>query len=179
MKDYEVILKIPKECSEVEIADFVSLVLAGGQVIARGLEDRVRRAECISFLRYRSCFVGVAGLKRPSQNHRSDVSRWSGFALPEESYPFELGWVFILPSARGQKLSLPLCAPLVKSACSHGMFATSKTDNRGMHNTLETLGFVSAGAPYQSPHGDYSLQLFVRLPAQQSVVADSAAPRSD
>ena len=162
MNEYEVLLKIPKECSEVEIADYVSLVLAGGEVIARGLEDRVRRAECISFLRFESCFVGVAGLKRPSPNHRSEVSRWSGFALPEESYPFELGWVFILPSARGKKLSLPLCAPLVETGGSHGIFATSKTDNYGMHITLQKLDFVSEGAAYKSPHGDHRLQLFVR-----------------
>ena len=167
MNEHEVTWKVPKECSEIEIADFVSLVLAGGEVIAHGLEDRVRRAECISFLRYKSCFVGVAGLKRPSQNHRSEVSRWSGVTLPKESYPFELGWVFILPSARGKKLSLPLCTPLLEIAGSHGTFATSKTDNRGMHITLQKLGFVSAGASYKSPHGDHCLQLFVRV-AQQT-----------
>jgi hypothetical protein len=163
MNEHEVTWKVPKDCSDVEIANFVSLVLAGGEVIAHGLEDRVRRAECISFLRYKSCFVGVAGLKRPSQNHRSEVSRWSGVTLLEESYPFELGWVFILPSARGKKLSLPLCTPLVENTGSHGTFATSKTDNLGMHITLQKLGFVSAGAHYKSPHGDHHLQLFVRV----------------
>ena len=167
MNEHEVTWKLPKNCSEVEIADFVSLVLAGGEVTAHGLGDRVRRAECISFLRYKSCLVGVAGLKRPTQNHRSEVSRWSGVTLPEELYPFELGWVFILPSARGKKLSLPLCTPLVEIAGSHGMFATSKTDNRGMHMTLQKLGFVSAGTSYKSPHGDHRLQLFVRV-AQQT-----------
>src|ERR1044072_7031842 len=111
MNEHEVTPKAPKDCSEVEIAAFISLVLAGGEGVARGLEDRVRQAECRSFLRDKFSFVGVAGLKRPSHNHRSEVSRWSGVFLPEESYPFELGWVFILPSARGQKLSLPLCAP--------------------------------------------------------------------
>lgn len=167
MNEHEVIWKVPKDCSEVEIADFVSLVLAGGEVTAHGLGDRVLRAECISYLRYKSCLVGVAGLKRPSQNHRSEVSRWSGLTLPEVSYPFELGWVFILPSARGKKLSLPLCTPLVEIAGSHGLFATSKTDNRGMHMTLQKLGFVSAGASYKSAHGDHRLQLFVRV-AQQT-----------
>src|SRR5690242_3659635 len=109
MSEHKVTSKAPKDCSEVEIAAFVSLVLAGGEVIARGLEDRVRNAECISFLRDKVSLVGVAGLKRPSHNHRSEVSKWAGVSLPEESYPFELGWVFISPSARGQKLSLPLC----------------------------------------------------------------------
>jgi hypothetical protein len=167
MNEHEVTSKVPKDCSEAELADFVSLVLTGEEVTAHGLEDRVRRAECLSFLRYKSCFVGVAGLKRPSQNHRCEVSRWSGVALPEELYPFELGWIFILPSARSKKLSLPLCAPLVETAGSHGTFATSKTDNRGMHITLQKLGFVSAGAPYKSPHRDHRLQLFVRV-AQQT-----------
>ena len=179
MNEHEVTSKIPKDCSEIEIADFVSLVLAGGEVTAHGLEDRVRWAECLSFLRYKSCFVGVAGLKRPSHNHRSEVSRRSAVVLSEEAYPFELGWVFILLSAQGNKLSLPLCTPLVETAGSHGTFATSRTDNRGMHVTLQKLGFVSAGTPYRSPHGDHTLQLFVRSPAQQSGVADRGKLRSD
>jgi len=166
MNRHEVTPKAPKDCSDVEIGDFVSFVLAGGEVVAQVLEVRVRRAERISFLRDNSCLLGVAGLKHPSHNHRSEVSHWSGVALPEETYPFELGWVFILPSARGRKLSLPLCAPLAEAAGLRGTFATSKTDNRGMHTTLQKLGFVQAGTPYKSPHGDHRLQLFLREPAQ-------------
>lgn len=164
--------KAPGECSDVEIGDFVAFVLAGGEVVAQGLEARVRRAERIAFLRDNSCLLGVAGLKHPSKSHRGEVAQWSGTALQEANYPFELGWVFILPSARGRKLSLSLCLPLAESIGICGAFATSETDKLGMHRTLEKLGFRKAGTPYKSPHSDRHLQLFVREPAQQAVAAD-------
>ena len=172
MNGYEVKSRTPEDCSDGEIGDFVSFVVAGGEVVAQGLEDRVRRAERISFLREDSCLLGVAGLKRPSHKHRKEVSKWSGVVLSEEAYPLELGWVFILPSARGRKLSLPLCAPLAEAVGSRGSFATSKTDNLSMHVTLQKLGFIQAGALYNSPHGEHCLQLFLRESAQQAVVAD-------
>lgn len=164
--------KVPLACSDAEIADFVALVLAGGEVIANGLEDRVRAAERIVFLRRSECLVGVAGLKRPSDNHRKEVAASAGVPLPPDAFPFELGWVFIMPSARGNHLSLPLCRPLIEAAGDQGVFATSKTGNGGMHSTLGKLGFTSAGKTYPSPRGNYRLQVFLRHAAQPCTAAD-------
>lgn len=164
---HEVVVKAPAGCTPQEIGDFAAFVMMGGEVIVQGLEGRVRSAECLSFLRESSGLAGVAGLKHPSQNHRREVAECTGVSLPAASFPFEIGWVFILPDARGLGLSLPLCQPLVEAAGSKGIFATSRTDNHGMHKTLQKLGFAFAGAPYKSPHGVHGLQLFLRQPAKQ------------
>ena len=163
-EDPQIIAKAPAACSDAEIADFVALVLVGNEVIPRGLEGRVRSAERIAFLRESGCLLGVAGLKHPSQNHRNEVASLSGVPLPSKEFPFELGWVFILPSARGRHLSLLLCRPLIESAAVQGVFATSKIANGSIHSTLSKLGFLSAGVAYQSPRGNYQLQAFLRLP---------------
>ena len=158
----QIVAKAPAEFSDVEIADFVALVVAGGEVTPHGLEGRVRSAERIAFLRGNGCLLGVAGLKHPSQNHRDEVAALSGVPFPSKEFPFELGWIFIIPSARGCQLSLPLCRSLIEAVVTQGVFATSRTENGAMHRTLSKLGFLPVGAAYKSPWGNHQLQSFLR-----------------
>lgn len=145
-----------------EIDDFVAFVIAGGEVVADGLRERVIQAVQIAFLRDNDCLLGVGGLKNPSAHHRADVEAGSKTKLSTAEVPFELGWVFILPSARGRKLSFPLCRALVSAANGKGIFATSRTNNPGMHRTLEKLDFVRVGAEWPSQQNDVNLALFLR-----------------
>ncbi|TAH39865.1 MAG: N-acetyltransferase [Gammaproteobacteria bacterium] len=164
MSDIHPIVSVnkPSALSPTEIQDFVALVLAGGEVMAHGLEDRVKAAAHIAFLREGKCLLGVAGLKLPSQNHRSEVEGGSRAALGAQEYPFELGWVFVLPSARGRKLSLPLCSAVVEAAQGRGIFATSRATNIGMHKTLTKIGFTRVGVEWPSRQNQGQLALFVR-----------------
>lgn len=152
----------PREFQAKEIDDFVAFVLAGGEVTGVGLRDRVVRAPCISYLRSNECLLGVAGLKSPDQGHRTRVEKQSKTKLAEKEFPYELGWVFILPSARERKLSFPLCEPLVTAAKGAGIFATSRTNLIGMHRTLEKLEFVRTGSEWPSKENEGNLALFVK-----------------
>lgn len=152
----------PREFTPVEIDGFVSLVLAGGEVIPHGLRARVIQAAQLAFTRENGCVVAVAGLKKPSQNHRNEVAAGSKTQLPERDYPLELGWVFIRPSARGRKLSFPLCQVLVTAANGRGIFATSRVDNHALHSTLMKVGFSRIGAEWPSRQNDGNLALFVK-----------------
>jgi hypothetical protein len=157
-----VVARSPESFSAQEIEDFVAFVLAGGEVTSQRLKERVTRAKCIAFLRIGQCLTGVAGLKRPEPAYRSRVQKGAKFSLSQESFPYELGWVFILPSARGGKLSLPLCQPVVAAASASGVFATSRTKNKGMHATLEKLGFGCVGSAWASKQNEDNLMLFVK-----------------
>jgi len=167
----------PSGFSQGEIDDFVAFVLAGGEVNSSGLKERVIAAPQIAFLRENDCLIGVGGLKTPSTNHRKEVERGSKSELTIDSVPFELGWVFILPTARNRKLSFPLCSALVSAANGHGIFATSRASNIGMHRTLEKLGFVRRGSEWPSRLSDDNLALFVRPPSNAtSNVSSKKAP---
>lgn len=161
------VVKAPGQCTSGELDAFVSLVRAGGQVTPRGLLSRVQRAHSLAFLRTDDHLIGVAGLKFPSANHRAEVARGTGWPLSESGFPLELGWVFVLPSARGGR-SYVLCEPLLASAANDGVFATSTTSNIGMHVTLHKLGFVRKGAAWPSSQNSDVLWLFVR-PAETAV----------
>jgi hypothetical protein len=116
----------------------------------------------IAFLREKDCLRGVGGLKRPSDGHRREIELGSKTTLNAENVPFELGWAFILPSARNRKLSFPLCRALVSAAIERGIFATSRSNNLGMHRTLEKLGFSRIGSEWPSQQNVGNLALFLK-----------------
>jgi hypothetical protein len=154
-----VLARSPNSFSAEEIDDFVAFVLAGCEVTSLDLRQRVTDAQCIAFLRVGQCLTGVAGLKQPKSAYRSRVQKGAKFSLSQVAFPFELGWVFILPSARGGKLSLPLCQPHVAAAGVAGIFATSRADNMGMHAALRKLGFECVGAEWASTQSEGNLVL--------------------
>jgi hypothetical protein len=154
-------IKAPAQCSEREIADFARLVLAGGEVAPVGLERRARKARLLSFLRSGDKLIAVAGLKIPSAHHRAEVEMGARVKLPVSAFPLELGWVYVMPSARGGK-SFGLCSPLVGAASQQGIFATSRANNPAMHHTLMKLGFARAGGEWPSGQNPAQLWLFTK-----------------
>jgi GNAT superfamily N-acetyltransferase len=174
----EVFVRAPNECTSIQLADFKALVLAGREIIQEGLEERIHSAVRLVFLSIGCCLRGVAALKRPLASYRRVVIAKSGIPLSQEEYPFELGWVFLMPSARGRKFSLDLTSAALAAANSRGVFATSRTDNHGMHSTLARYGFLSAGKPYPSDRGKHHLQLFLRQRIETGTAEASPAEPS-
>jgi len=162
----DVVIKLvtrePQQCDEKELADFMALVMAGGEVAPKGLEARVRQARRLIFLYAGQCLSGVAALKQPNEAYRSSVNRGAHFELKKEDYPFELGWIFVMPSARGRKYSIHLTRAAVEAGAGKGIFATSRAENHAMHAALQGCGFSPVGEAYASSRGVYKLQLFVR-----------------
>jgi GNAT superfamily N-acetyltransferase len=164
--DRGVSVRRPGECSAAEIGDFLAFVCAGGEVVPEGLEDRVARAHRLFFLRSADCLLGVAALKRPESAYRTSVANKAGFALDEQALPLELGWIYVLPSARRSGCSGLLVAAATNATNRMGIFATSRTDNVPMHRTLEKFGFNKVGKTYPSDLGHTQLELFIRAPTQ-------------
>src|SRR5229473_941554 len=168
----------PSACDQKTLDDFKALVLAGGEVTSTGLENRIRSAARLIFLKVCGCLCGVAALKRPERSYREHVSAQSRTPLPEAKYPFELGWVFVMPSARGRGFSNDLTRAALSAAGAAGIFATSRTNNTAMHTALAKFGFERAGEPYPSDRGDHKLQLFVRRSAPAQPTPHSENPSS-
>lgn len=166
---YEIFSKTPSNCSATEICDFVALVEQGGEVAVRGLKQRVMSAANLAFLQFGGRLAGVAALKHPNAGYRARVSSSSGIELPQDSYPYELGWVFIAMEARGNGYARLLSQAALSLTDGSGVFATSRTRNVPMHRALASLGFVSSGSAYPSLHGSYHLQLFTRMPSNNSL----------
>lgn len=171
--DFILVAKPPESFSEPEILDFIALVHAGNEVGSVVLEQNVRNATCLVFARQASCLVGVAALKNPASNYRQKIWSKAVMGLNDAEFPFELGYVFVLSSARRQGLAVKLCRAALSLTAGQGVFATTRTNNDGMAVVLTKVGFSKAGQPYQSSRSDYCLQLLVRHATQQAVLADS------
>jgi predicted GNAT family N-acyltransferase len=152
--------KNPESFSEDELQDFIAMVRAGGEVGDAVLEKNIRNAQCLVFLRRDSCLTGVAALKNPLQSYRDTIESKSGVSVDAKDYPFELGYVFVLPSARHQGLSICLTSSALSMRSDKGVFATARTDNPKMHATLKKFGFVQIGDSYVSGRGNHKLQVF-------------------
>lgn len=157
----------PSECSENQIHAFAALVRAGDEIDVAGLCRRIRAAERLVFLMVDDQLCGSASLKRPLPRYRERVASQSGQPLPQSTFPFEIGWVFVTPAARGRKLSVELTRCALEAAGANGVFATSRTDNAAMHATLRRFGFDPAGLPWQSSRGHYDLRVFLKKPPKQ------------
>jgi len=79
-----------------------------------------------------------------------------------EDFSLELGWVYVQPAARDQRLSSRLVRRLVQELGADSVYATSRVDNEKMHAALERVGFKKSGAPYPSALNAPQIQLFVR-----------------
>jgi GNAT superfamily N-acetyltransferase len=163
----DIVVKSPRACSDLEIGVFIACVRAGGEVSVQGLVERIRGAAALGFAHRDGLLLGVSALKLPQASYRRRIGSESGTQLRDTQFPYELGWVYVMPDARGKGLSLALSEAVLASSADAGVFATSRTDNNPMHRTLIKLGFQPAGKSFTSGRGKHVLQVFTRDAAQQ------------
>jgi GNAT superfamily N-acetyltransferase len=63
--------------------------------------------------------------KNPLSSYRQNIESKAAVALNDTEFPFELGYVFVLPSARRQGLAVKLCQAALSLAEGRGVFATA------------------------------------------------------
>ena len=157
-----VVAKAPSACTDEEVSAFKELVLAGGEVNAGTLPELMSRSLALAFARKANSLVAVAAIKRPNVGYRAGVFTKSKGKQDPARFEFELGWVYVSPSARGNGAASALVSALVPALNAAPAYATSRVDNERMHATLKRFGFVAAGVPYPSKINEPEIQLFLR-----------------
>lgn len=160
-RQFDVVVGAPADFTQAERDTFIQLVRAGGEVGGTVLEQRVSDAKALIVLRLDGQISGIAALKTPAESYRKRISKSARAELPAAAYPYELGYVFIVESARGQKLSGKLVTNALAGVVDTGVFATARTDNDAMNAALCKAGFVKAGEPYLGRNKRH-LHIFVR-----------------
>lgn len=153
-------LREPIVCSEAESREFARLVLQGFPAAQR-LEDRVRAARLLAF-HYAAgdALAAVAALKAPDERYRQDVFEQADVPARAADYELELGWVFVAPPYRGNRIAERLCRRLLAHVPDSSVFATTRPNNAPMIRILKALGFARVGRPY--PRRDEQLVVFLR-----------------
>jgi predicted GNAT family N-acyltransferase len=154
------IIKKPKECSKQELDEFIGLVVEGGQVNNHGIGDRVRDSFLLGFVYSAEMkMIAIAAVKKPSETYKSEVFRKAKTLENPTIYFFELGWIYVSNSFRGQGISRNLCSELLIDI-KQSIFATTACDNAPMQRILMNLGFEKSGQPYSG--NSRSLDLFIK-----------------
>jgi predicted GNAT family N-acyltransferase len=151
--------KLPHECSIDELNEFKAMVAEGGEVVAKGLLERIKRAESLIFVKDVKC-VGVGAIKRPYNKYKNKVFEKAGVPGRAVDYSLELGWVYISPSARGKGISHKIMEVIINAVGESGCFTTTREDNHAMHHLFARYSFSMLGEKYASVNGDYSLVLY-------------------
>jgi len=150
----------PSRYTAAEREQFLVLVHMGGE--ANATPDRIRRAEALAMAWSGGDLIGIAALKRPLDSYREKVARRSGVSLRSSEWPYELGYVFVLPNHRGHGYAKRLVEHAVRAAGRRNVFATVRTNNEPMQATLRRFGFAQAGRDYLSDDAERTLSLWTR-----------------
>ncbi len=153
-------IKEPIACTEWERRAFARLVRQGFPG-AEGLDARIRAAKWLAFYYAAGDRLGaIAALKAPSARYREDVFKQADAPVSHYDYKLELGWVFVDPAHRGNRIAESLCQQLLARVPTSCVFATTRPKNSSMIKILNALGFARVGKPY--PRRNERLVLFLR-----------------
>jgi GNAT superfamily N-acetyltransferase len=154
-------LRKPLACTDDELREFARLVHQGFEPVRENLDGRIRDAKWLGFYYEEGDGLSaVAALKAPDEQYRCDVFKKADATGSPADYKLELGWIFVVPTHRGNRIAGNLCEQLLAREPGFCVFATTRTDNTTMKRILLALGFARAGKPYQ--RGDGELVLFLR-----------------
>lgn len=155
------LIKPPAQCAAHELAEFERLVREGFAGSDETLPARIRRARLLCFgFAPGGGICAIAALKRPAPEHRARTFELAREPRRSGAFELELGWVYVIPRARGAGLATLLCRALLARAADEPLFATTRSDNAPMIQVLGDLGFERAGSPFL--RGAEELDLYLR-----------------
>jgi GNAT superfamily N-acetyltransferase len=147
--EMEITAAAPTHFTDEERAVFSELVKRGGEVTNNALATNIKNAKAIVLGKCAEGIQGVAALKRPQASYRKRIGDKAGVALGQKTFPYELGYVFLVPEMQRKGLSHRLVAKALEHTDSAGVFATTRADNAAMLATLSKAGFKSTGNDYR------------------------------
>jgi len=152
---------LPADCTAQALGEFEKLVVEGGAVNPQGLTQRIQNASRLLFLRAPDGqLIGTGALKHPRPEYRNKVFADAQATASADQYPVELGWVVVVKSYQGRRLSTRIVNELLGFAKNENIFATTRADGRVLSFAFD-CGFKINGKPFSSGQG-YDLVLYLR-----------------
>lgn len=155
-------VKPPTHCDSSELSVFQNLIIEGGEVTSHGLSQRINCAEKLVFINEVKC-VAIGAIKNPNEQYKSSIFAKAGVEEKSENYTYELGWLYVIPAARGQGLGRYLMEAITSALGGSTCYATTRENNHSMHHLFSQYKFERLGSPYKSKE-NYSLVLYTNRP---------------
>lgn len=74
------IIKKPQECADEEKEQFLNLITQGGEIISKGLLDRINNCYLLGFYYNNGQVISVRALKRPKTDCTRKIFKKAGMA---------------------------------------------------------------------------------------------------
>jgi GNAT superfamily N-acetyltransferase len=152
-----------EDLTKDEVDTFVKLVSTGGAVNENFVRQGVKRPGArVVFAEIDGRTVGVAALKIPLDEYRSGLQTTAkaNCLIPQKDYPYELGYVSVLPDHGGGGIARRMIQIVLGFADGKGIFAT--TGHPAMKDgLLPSFDFLLVGNTWKNEAGD-SLNLLLR-----------------
>lgn len=149
------------EATHDDVEDFVRLVQQGGAVDEYYVRQGIRRHGTKAvFARIDGTIVGVAALKIPLKGYRKGIESEAkaGHPIPQDMYPFELGYVAVSHNHGGRGIGKSLVERVLALSNGQGLFAT--TSHPAMKDKLlPDAGFALVGTSWANEQSE-RLHLF-------------------
>lgn len=157
-----IIIQPPACLQEHELNEFEKIVLAGGEVQAYGLRQRLQNAYRLGQIKFEEKVLAVGAIKQSNFTYRKNIFAKAKLTELASRYKFEIGWVYVQPQSRGNGLASQIVASLLDSIPNKDAYATSRATNLPMHSVLLKNEFRCAGEPYESTIADEDIIMFIR-----------------
>jgi len=157
----EIIVKLPSECLDQEINEFVELVNEGGEVDPDGLKERVGRAKKLFFLKNPS-LVAVSAIKRFYQQYKNSIFKKAGCSEIAADYKLEMGWMYVKPDSRRNGFGKKMLEEIISQLSGISAYTTVRSNNHTMRHMLSSYGFNKVGTEYSSSRGNHKIILYIK-----------------
>lgn len=167
-----------EDATQDEVETIVKLVSLGGAVDEYYVRQGVNRPGArVVFAEVNGETVGVAALKIPSVEYRSGLqgSTKAEFSLPSKDYPYELGYISVLPDHGGRGIARRMIEIVLGLSEGKGFFAT--TSHPAMRDgLLPSFDFRLAGNAWENKSA-VILNLLIREPIGDRFITATAQTR--
>lgn len=148
-KEYEIVVRPPKNCSSVELDGSTQKLEDGGE-IASDLVKRAKRAFLLGFVSFEGAIVGTAALTKPPVSTRTKVLNLAKSKLDPNALDYELGWVLLDDNHRQKGQMTRLMKELLSQVKGSVVFAVSASTNQLVREVLTQFDFLQDGIEFGS-----------------------------
>ena len=149
----------PKELTQKDIQDMITLIAEFGEVVFSYLEKNFPKARSIGYIKIDGRIVSVAALKTVEKEYIDDVYGRAGLPAPRK-HLYEYGYAATNRDFQGRGFSSAILKQLLNSLPEgQRIYATVRSENKKEIHILKKHGFKEIGE-LNSKRGDYKLKLF-------------------
>ena len=148
--------------SEKQFEFVYKLISKSGEIKIDTLKQHLKDTALIAYAKFNSKIVGTAAIKKPTDEYFDSVFIKSNSPFDYNFFKYELGYVFVQPQFRGQRIALKLCKRLCDYYICQNLYSTVRSNNFPMHSILKKNGFSESGKEFYNRERTEKIKLFIK-----------------